>query len=260
MNKHEKTLSMKRLVTGMVTIGYMLFLPVSSMAEQLEFAIIGDMPYESIQKQQYLKMMEQIDNTDLAFVIHVGDFQGDGIMWKPATKGLPPCADETFSDRLELAQDSAHPFIFTPGDNDWTDCHRAKPDAYDPAERLQKLRQMFFSGDQSLGRKTIALERQSEHEQFSKFRENVRWTMGNVLFVTLHIVGSNNNFGRTPDMDAEYAERNDANIAWLRESFDMAKNNGNSAVMVIAHANPQFESKWSAKLKKRYLLGGLGIT
>jgi hypothetical protein len=180
-------------------------------------------------------------------------------MWKPTTRGLPPCADETFSDRLNLAQESVHPFIFVPGDNDWTDCHRAKPTTYDPLERLDKLRQVFYPGEQSLGKQKIALERQSKNSQYSKFRENVRWTYGDVMFVTLHIVGSNNNFGRTPEMDQEYTERNDADLEWLHESFELAKRNDNKAVMVIAHANPQFESKWSAKLRKRYLLGGLGI-
>jgi hypothetical protein len=73
------------------------------------------------------------------------------------------------------------------------------------------------------------------------------------------MVGSNNNLGRTPEMDAEYDERNAANLAWMQEAFDEAKRNGNKAVMIIAHANPQFENTWPAKLQKRYLLEGLGI-
>ena len=236
-----------------------LIFPMRAVSEQFDFAIIGDMPYDSAQKMQYRKMMKVMDTADLGFVVHVGDFWGDGVMWRSTTIGLPPCADETYSDRLKLAQESSHPFIFTPGDNDWTDCHRAKPASYDPAGRLDKLRKMFFAGERSLGKKTITLERQSNIKQHEKFRENVRWSSNGVLFITLHMVGSNNNFGRTTDMDAEFIERNDANLFWLHDSFDRAKRNGSKAVMVIAHANPQFESKWSAKLRKRYLLGGLGI-
>src|SRR3989344_254193 len=70
----------------------------------------------------------------------IGDFQSDGIIWKQDSEGFPPCADATFQDRFGLAQKSKHPFIFTPGDNDWTDCYRAKPRTYEPLERLAKLR------------------------------------------------------------------------------------------------------------------------
>jgi hypothetical protein len=37
------------------------------------------------------------------------------------------------------------------------------------------------------------------------------------------IVGSNDNFGRTPEMDAEHCERKAANIGWLRKAFSEAK-------------------------------------
>ena len=62
----------------------------------------------------------------------------------------------------------------------------------------------------------------SEEARYARFRENVRWTYGGALFVTLHVIGSNNNLGRTPVMDAEYAERTAANLAWMRQAFDLA--------------------------------------
>ena len=226
---------------------------------RLEFALIGDMPYDARQEREFANLMKAINAADLAFVVHSGDFAWDGIAWKTTTKGLPPCSDETFQERLSLAKGSQHPFIFTPGDNDWTDCHRAKPRTYDPLERLAKLRQMFFQGDQSLGRRTLRLTRQSEDTRYARFRENVRWTYGDVLFVTLHMVGSNNNLGRTPEMDAEYAERNTANLAWMREAFELANRNASKAIMIIAQANPRFETTWSPLLQKRYMLAGLGI-
>jgi len=226
---------------------------------RFEFALIGDMPYDGKQKEEFAHVMKEISAADLAFVVHNGDFWFDGIAWKKTTKGLPPCSDKTFQDRLGLAQSSRHPFIFVPGDNDWADCHRAKPRAYDPLERLTKLRQLFFQSDQSLGQRTMRLVRQSEDTRYAKFRENVRWTYGGVQFVTLHMIGSNNNLGRTPKMDAEYAERNAANLVWMREAFELANRNGNKAIMIIAQANPQFENTWSAKLQGRYMLKGLGI-
>ena len=73
------------------------------------------------------------------------------------------------------------------------------------------------------------------------------------------MVGSNNNLGRTPVMDVEYTERNAANLAWMRQAFDLAKRRDSKAVMIIAQANPKFENTWPAIAQKRYMLAGLGI-
>jgi hypothetical protein len=226
---------------------------------RFEFALIGDMPYDARHEQEFAHVLQAINAADVAFVVHVGDFWWDGSGWTEQAGGHPPCSDETFQDRLGLAQRSRHPFIFVPGDNEWTDCHRAKPRTYDPLERLTKLRQLFFQGDQSLGQRTMRLTRQSDDPQYANLRENVRWTHSEVLFVTLHMVGSNNNLGRTPDMDAEYAERNAANLVWLRQAFELAKRNGSKALMILAQADPRFENAWPAVMQQRYMLGGLGL-
>jgi hypothetical protein len=226
---------------------------------RFDFALIGDMPYDARQEREFANLMKDINAADVAFVVHDGDFWWDGAAWTEQAGGLPPCSDEIFQDRLRLAQSSRHPFIYVPGDNEWTDCHRAKPRTYDPLERLTKLRQMFFSGDQSLGQHTIRLTRQSEDPQYAMFRENVRWTYGEVLFVTLHVVGSNNNLGRTPAMDAEYAERQAANLAWMRQAFELATRSGNQALMIMAQADPRFENSWPSYVQQRYMLEGLGF-
>ena len=228
-------------------------------AGRFEFALIGDTPYDATQEKEFANVMRQVNAAELAFVVHDGDFWWDGVAWTSQDGGFPPCSDETFRDRLSLAQSSRHPFIFVPGDNDWSDCHRAKPRTYDPLERLAKLRQMFFQGDQSLGKRTIRLTRQSEEVQYAEYRENVRWSHGDVLFVTLHVLGSNNNLGRTPDMDREYATRHAANVAWLSRAFDLAKRSGSKAIMIVAHADPRFENSWPEEVQQRYMLAGLGF-
>lgn len=249
-----------RCCISLVIYGFLIFVSsVQAANTALEFALIGDMPYNAKQKKEYANLIRDINGKDMAFVVHAGDYWFDGIAWKKTTRGLPPCSDETMLDRMQSTQSFRHPFILTPGDNDWTDCHRAKPRAYDPLERLTKLRAMFFEGDKSLGKRTIKLTRQSKDSQYARFRENVRWTLGGVQFVTLHMTGSNNNLGRTPEMDKEYEQRNNANLAWMDEAFKVARHNGSKAIMIISQANPQFETTWSGKLKQRYLLGGLGI-
>jgi hypothetical protein len=101
---------------------------------------------------------------------------------------------------------------------------------------------MFFATSESLGQRTLTLERQS-----ALFPENVRWVVKNVIFAGLHIVGSNNNLGRTPEADAEYAARNSATLTWLHETFAAARQQEARAVMLVIHANPGFELASSAR-------------
>jgi hypothetical protein len=198
------------------------------------FGVIGDMPYHPEQEAQFPHLMQALNEADLAFVVHVGDLKAS----------VTPCSDEVFAQRKALFHTSKHPFIYLPGDNEWSDCHEAKAADYDPLERLTKLRELFFSGGQSLGQRVLPLTQQSYDPAYAKFRENVRWAVGEVLFVGLHLVGSNNNRGRTPEGDAEYAERNAANLVWLKQAFAVAKRDGHKGLVLLTQANPYFEDRW----------------
>ena len=90
------------------------------------------------------------------------------------------------------------------------------------------------------------MRNQSADPNFAKFRENLRWSIGGVTFVTVHIVGENDNFGRTPEMDAEHLERKAANIAWLKQAFAEAKAASSRGVVILTQANPGFENFWPA--------------
>jgi len=225
----------------------------------VDFALIGDMPYDGRQEKEFDNLMKDIDAADVAFVVHDGDFWWDGGAWTENAGGLPPCSDDAFDDRLARAQRSKHPFIYVAGDNEWADCHRAKPRTYDPIERLEKLRKMYFPGDTSLGQQKMKLVRQSDGPSYPKYRENVRWTAGDVVFATLHMIGSNNNLGRTPQMDAEYEERNAANLAWMHDAFELATRSGSRAVMIIAQADPYFQNTWPTYMQERYALWAIGL-
>jgi len=240
------------LVCGLLISGCVVTQPDrQSRAGKFEFGLIGDLPYSAEDERKFPNLIEDINKANLAFVIHDGDFQAD---FRGYRDGSLPCSDETFNDRKNLAQSFKHPFILTPGDNDWTDCHYVKSASYDPLERLAKLREIFFSDNDSLGQRTLNITRQSSDPKYSKFRENLRWVYGDVLFLTLHLVGSDNNFGRTKEMDSEYAERNAADLVWMSEGFDFAKRNGNKAVMIITQANPGFQNNWPEARFRRYML------
>ena len=196
------------------------------------FGLIGDMPYGAEGDAKFPNLIADINaDRNLSFVVHDGDFKN----------GSSVCSDAVFQNRLALFNAFAHPFIYIPGDNEWTDCHRANNGAYDPLERLVYLRALFFPTDQSLGQPTLTLVRQSADPRFPDYRENVRWMVHDVLFVGLHVVGSNNNLGRNAANDAEYAERNAADLAWLHESFGLAGSIPAKAVMLIVQADPNFD-------------------
>src|SRR5262245_36564598 len=214
-----------------------------------EFVLMGDTPYSRIEEIAFEAMLAEIGRGDFAFVVHVGDFKSGGSR----------CSDELFAQRLALFQTSVHPFVFVFGDNEWTDCHRPDAGGYDPVERLGRLRELFAAGDRSLGRRTIALERQGDNPRWAKFRENVRWLRGGVVFVGLNVPGSNNNFGRAHATNAEYVERNAANLAWMHESFALAAERGASGILLAIQADPFFELPRGHRARRGYesFLGAL---
>jgi hypothetical protein len=221
--------------------------------QSFEFAAIGDTGYSKKSEAEFDRVIAAMNRETLAFVVHVGDFEADPrpYMRSPATV-TEPCTDDSFKRVLAQFESSAHPIILTPGDNDWTDCHLLKPRVVDPLERLAKLREMFYRPGRSLGKRTIAVESQSTDPKFAKFRENLAWTVNGVTFMTIHLVGSNNNRGRTPEMDAESDERMAANIVWLKKAFADAKARNSAGLVLITQANPGFETHWTPSLVGRY--------
>lgn len=201
----------------------------------VSFGLFGDLPYSAAEEAKFPLLIDDMNRDhDLDFVVHVGDFKnGDST----------PCSDEVFLRAKRWFDLSRHPLIYTPGDNEWTDCHRPGLGRYDPLERLTKLREVFFQSEQSLGQKTISLIRQSKVSAHVAFRENARWTAGNVLFITLHIVGSNNNLGHTAKADREHEQRMAATIQWMKEAFAIASAQKIDGVVLIMHADPGFETR-----------------
>jgi hypothetical protein len=72
--------------------------------------------------------------------------------------------------------------------------------------------------------------------------ENRRWAIGGVTYATLNIPGSCNNLCDTTPDPAEYAARNAADIAWMQQTFEVAKARHSVAIMFISQANPGFDA------------------
>lgn len=201
----------------------------------IAFGLLGDTPYSDFEVRALDDLIDELNAEELAFVVHVGDI----------TSGRGPCTDAWFEARKKQFARIRHPFILIPGDNDWTDCHRS---GMDPMERLAKFRELFESGNTSLGQRTIALDRQSSDARFAarfgQYSEHMRWKVANVLFITLNVQGSNNNLGRTPAMDAEYHDRMQAVMAWMDDCVAIVQRDRLEGLVILIQANPDFEETW----------------
>lgn len=203
-------------------------------SQSFEFALIGDMPYHPDDSVKFENLIRDINADDkLQWIMHTGDIK----------EGYEVCSDTYLQNRFDWYAKFEHPFIITPGDNEWTDCHRNRDEGYyAPLERLSKLREIFFKNPtQSLGQRKIALRSQSTQAEFQSFPEHQAWEKSGVYFATMHMVGSNNGWvqfeGRTSADDLEVASRTHAAIAWMKETFALADQDGKGVFLMI-HANP----------------------
>lgn len=211
-------------------------LPPNSFA----FGVFGDAPYQIWEQGRYRRLLADVGRADIAWLIHVGD-----LFWYP-------CSDEEYGLRLREMNAIPHPVAYTPGDNEWTDCHHAVPGRRDPLERLAALRRTFFARPGlSLGATPLAIETQATDPAFAEFPENVRWRRGGFVFATVHVVGSDNGMedfdGRTPASDAESARRMRAAQAWTHAAFAAARAARAKGVVLAFHAeiglDPTHESR-----------------
>jgi hypothetical protein len=202
--------------------------------EAFAFAVMGDTQYNAAEESAFAAMMARLDREDLAFVVHVGDFAGGS-----------DCSDRLYLRRRAEFDASAHPFIYTPGDNEWVDCRGARPGNRDPVERIARLREVFFSDRQSLGRKRIDLLVQERCIdpgpggcRCPAHPENRFWTRSGVRFVTLNVAGSENNMGHDRASDAEARCRNEANSLWLEQAVRASERSETRALVILLQANP----------------------
>jgi hypothetical protein len=168
------------------------------------------------------------------------------------------------------------PLVYTPGDNEWTDCHKSgegggtynpttgqinyvldssgSPVDYaggNPLANLALVRSIFFAEPgQTLGSGTMEVTSQADvydphHQTDAQFVENVIWVQGGLVFVTINVPGGSNNdadpwYG-TPSASApqqqEAARRTSADLRWLRDAFDFARTMDAPGIVVVTQAD-----------------------
>lgn len=250
-SSHIKWPRCKAAVLG----GFLLILPMfgllssrqaiasNSTEEAYSFALVGDMPYDvGIERDDPAmnRLVAQVNNDpSIKWVLHVGDIK----------TGASRCSDKMLSDRKRRFEQFSAPFVLTPGDNEWTDCHRLTAGRFDPLERLNALRELFFDEDPiALKQNVDWLKVQSETQgDFADFSENRMWAKQGVVFGTIHLVGSQNgqqkfsifaSVKRSDRHDEALHLRQQAAQSWLQAIFDVAEKEKSPAVFIAIHANP----------------------
>jgi hypothetical protein len=218
-----------RILCGLLIVGAFTGCAVVQPAG-FRFLATGDVPYGPEEEASYRRLLEQSEQEDFEFLVHVGDLKAQS----------SPCSDEMFDNICDLFRAYPKPVVYTPGDNEWTDCHTV---GADPIERLDELRERFFRDPTTLRLHELNAVHQSREARFAKYVENYRFSKSGVLIIVVHVVGSGNNHRvEDPPSLAEYRARNEANRAFLKESFQEAITLDAVGVAIVFHANPDFEN------------------
>lgn len=191
-------------------------------------------------------------------ILHAGDIHS----------GSTYCTLAYNQNILDLWSQFKDPLVYTPGDNEWTDCQKSKQGggvknaagdyvdyaAGHPLANLALVRQLFFPvPGEALGggHKRVISQAQAydpAHPTDAEYVENVMWMQSRVLFVTLNIPGGSNNdddqwnagaFGatRSAPQIQEVAQRTAADLRWLDAAFAMAKVYGAKGVVITEQAD-----------------------
>ena len=236
------------------------------------YAVYGDAPYgaspSDTSETDATPAFIRAVNADKAVstVVHVGDIHS----------GSQYCTRSYDRQIADLWAGFADPMVYTPGDNEWTDCHKKKEGggAYNaatgqidyvrdadgnlvdyaggnPVDNLALVRSIFFprpGATLGSGRLRVVSQAQVDdhaHPADRRYVENVIWERHGVLFATVNVPGGSNNdadpwYGApvaSPQQTAEAADRTGADLRWLDRVFATAHALRARSVVVVTQAD-----------------------
>jgi Calcineurin-like phosphoesterase len=238
----------------------------------LTLAVYGDSPYgtspaDTVQTDLTPSFIDSINrDPKVTLVLHVGDIHS----------GSQYCTESYDRTIADLWTGFKNPVVYTPGDNEWADCHKKKQGGHlgvnyadgDPLANLDLVRAIFFANPgYTLGGRhkqvlTQAQQYDPAHPEDAEYVENVMWEQSQVLFVTLDVPGGSNNdadpwFSDSPPAEtaaqttartAEKARRTAADLRWLDAAFAQAQEDGAQAVVIALQADMWDPEKGSAHI------------
>jgi hypothetical protein len=201
------------------SLSILLYSSVCLSTQKVQFIALGDMPYNNKEVAQLTPPKGNIAAAIQALappvLIYYGDFKSGG----------PNCTNKLINQRQTLIA-NLNPFksVYTPGDNDWTDCDLPYlKKRFNELERLDYLRSVFFAGDGlNMTRDIAGLKRQPG------FVENAQWQIKGLAFGTLHLPGTNNGRDEIYLSDKKKTlnaveRRGEYNKAWVNKLFASAQ-------------------------------------
>jgi Calcineurin-like phosphoesterase len=203
-------------------------------ANKLTFAAYGDTPYSPVLQADQPRLIDSINSDPkVDLVVHVGDTHSGSMLCDPGFNDLTFSWFQSFKD----------PLVYTPGDNEWTDCHRPAEGNHNPLVELASIREQFFPthGVTLGGRKKQVLY------QSDAIPENVMWEQSKVVFVDINLPGSNNDLAawgapyNTAELKAAQAQevnsRTAADLAWLEKAFAQADADHAQGIVIFEQAD-----------------------
>tara|TARA_Y100000782_G_scaffold106575_1_gene127647 strand:- start:188 stop:1141 length:954 start_codon:yes stop_codon:yes gene_type:complete len=180
------------------------------------FLVMGDMPYTPIDEinlaQPNGKLARAVASTPHSFLMHLGDMKS----------GSLPCTNKLLqANKQLLTAITDKPFIYTLGDNEWTDCDRDSLNPqFDELERLEYVKGLMYDDDYY---KKANLLQGFTHQL--DMNENARWQFNNIEFMTLHIAGTHNGRAQILKSDKNDAldaadKRDRLNLEWLQRGLN----------------------------------------
>jgi len=215
---------------------------LSTSLTPIDLAVIGDTPYGAAQIEDFPNLMAAMAaDPRIGYALHLGDIKD----------GSSRCDDSYYAQIFAGFSTLTIPMIYTPGDNEWTDCHRANNGAYNPLERLDAVRKVFFPvPGLALAGGFKQVSTQADDAGFEKFVENQLWFEAGVAFAAVHVVGSNDSkvrwyaddtTGTKVDdpaaRDAERTLREAAAVAWIDRLFTVAVEQNAAGVVLAMQAD-----------------------
>jgi len=225
---------------------------------KITLAVFGDWPYSTTLLNEAPLLINSINSDPkVRLVVHVGDIHSGSMPCTGAGLNPPPPVYAPLWNIgiFNLFEQFKNPVVYTPGDNEWTDCHKRRQGnnvvgSGAPMNELAAVRNLFFANPGlTLGVHRKRVESQAEvvdqdHPTDAQFVENVMWKESQVVFVTLNVPGSNNDgipwtapFTNEPARTTEVEQRNGANLRWLERAFEKAETEDAKAVLIALQAD-----------------------
>lgn len=205
------------------------------------FAIIGHTASNDTGDEDLKRAIAEANRSEPAFVLSTGIKSYE-----------EACSDRLYTERRDMMNTSERPLVLLLAGSDWTDC-RSSNGRSNAIERLNRIRELYFSDNESLGMKHIMVSRQSSIPKFRSYAEHMHWEQDKILFATINLPAKNNHFRMEAGRNSEYEDRMVANRAWLQRLFTWAKRRKLEAVVLVsdgeigAHIEQGFFSRLAAK-------------